>query len=308
MEPLVSIIIPHKNSINVLINSLPVILEQDFDQPFEVIIVDSGSTDGSIRLIKNYLEKDTRLRLLEIEPDSFHHAKTRNLGIRHAKGRYVVFLNGDALPTHTTWLHNLVSPMMQDGNIVATYGRQEPDIKADINNLCRMTFNYGPEPLLKRGDSPLSVKDKYFFSSANCCIDSGRFEETLFDEKIPVNEDVVFSRKVLDLGHSIAYIPDANVTHSHNLSPSEVFCRYFDNGAVYKKIGIIGKRGQSLNADGKKYLKHSLEVLKTKQPSDWLSFFVFSLFAVLGSKMGEYSSFFPKSFRKKISRYAADIG
>jgi glycosyltransferase involved in cell wall biosynthesis len=305
MEPKVSIITLVYNAIATLQHSLPLIFDQDFDDSYEMIIIDSGSTDGSVEFIQKQMKTYPSLRLHQITNDKFHHAKTRNLGAELARGQYIVYLGGDALPTTQTWLANLLKPLLlnSDGKTFVSYCRQLPANNADVSTVCRVGYNYGFKNHIKNRFSELTRKDLYHFSSVCCCINKSDVGIPFFDEENPVNEDVTLSYRLINNGLSIAYVADSSVIHSHNYSGREIFQRYFDNTVTYSKIGIHQGVDKSLNDDGKRFLAFSLTVLKKRSPFDWLRFIWFTAFAVFGAKLGQHYKRLPRWFVRKCSKY-----
>ena len=75
-EPLVSVVIPVKNGIDTLASCLDGIFGQTLRDKLEVIIIDSGSTDGTLDLLKKY-----PVRVYNLPPKEFNHGETRNLGV-----------------------------------------------------------------------------------------------------------------------------------------------------------------------------------------------------------------------------------
>ena len=71
----VSIVIPAKNEGETIGQCLKAIHEQDTRYGYEVIVIDSGSTDNTLDTVKTY----TSIRLIEIKPQDFGHGKTRNM-------------------------------------------------------------------------------------------------------------------------------------------------------------------------------------------------------------------------------------
>jgi len=305
-KPFITIVSVVKNGATYLRQSLPVILGQDIPFPFEVIYIDSGSTDGSVELLKDHARKVNHLCYHQIRPEEFHHAKTRNWGMKQGKGDLVVFLGGDAVPVDSGWLRKLTAPVIEQASdrVVAAYGKQIPRKDADINNYCRMTFNYGDHFLIKGKDTNhLSRKEMYFFSSVNCCINRKNFPDFQFAEHLPVNEDVTLSYKIIENGFRIAYCPDAAVVHSHNFGYVEILKRYFDNAVTYERIGIFNGCEASIQGDGKKFLRHSLEILSQRERQDWIKFVFFLLYAGAGVKLGQNCKYLPKFIARKLSQY-----
>jgi len=88
--PKVSIIIPTYNRLPMLREAIHSVLKQDFED-FELIVVDDGSTDGTIEEIRRF---GGRVRLLQ-HSENRGVSAARNKGILHAKGKYVAFLDSD---------------------------------------------------------------------------------------------------------------------------------------------------------------------------------------------------------------------
>jgi len=94
MQPKISIIIPVKNGISTIEACLSEIFKQTLISDTEVIIIDSGSTDSTLEIVKKY-----PIILHQIPPEEFGHGKTRNLGVSIAKGEFVVMTVQDARPS-----------------------------------------------------------------------------------------------------------------------------------------------------------------------------------------------------------------
>lgn len=95
MYGLVSIIMPSYNSEKYLPQTIESVLAQSYKN-FELLIVDDCSTDNSVSVIKEYQEKDSRIRLFHNEQNQGC-AYSRNLALREAKGDWIAFLDSDDL-------------------------------------------------------------------------------------------------------------------------------------------------------------------------------------------------------------------
>lgn len=89
---MVSIIIPVYQCKKIVSNIIEDILMQTY-KDYEVLLVDDGSTDGSVRVCQKYEKKDSRIRVILNEHQGV--SKTRNTGITHAKGEYIAFIDSD---------------------------------------------------------------------------------------------------------------------------------------------------------------------------------------------------------------------
>ena len=90
-RPLVSIIIPAYNVEPYINCALDSVVGQTYNE-WEIIAVDDGSTDGTLRLLKEYSKKDPRIHIYELGINSGP-AVARNFGIREAKGKYIALLD-----------------------------------------------------------------------------------------------------------------------------------------------------------------------------------------------------------------------
>lgn len=94
MKPMVSIIMPVYNAQRYLRETVESVMAQTF-QEFEVLAVNDGSTDESLKILQEYAEQDERIRIIDKENSGV--SDTRNVGIAQAKGEYLAFLDADDL-------------------------------------------------------------------------------------------------------------------------------------------------------------------------------------------------------------------
>ncbi len=294
-----------KNELRHLRRSLPVLLEQDTELPFDLTVIDSGSTDGSLDYLQGLTEADGRVRVVQIPPSEFHHARTRNLGAEITSGRLLVYLGGDAIPLGSSWLRTLAAPILAPRtDVVATYGRQVPRAGAGISNQCRMAYNYGPRPVEKRATARLSAKERYFFSSVACCIDRSRVASPPFDERFPVNEDITLSHRIIAAGSAIAYVPEAVVEHSHEYSSWQVLRRYFDHQVVYEGLGIFGAaQPDDSMRDLRAFLRASIVQLRGHGPLDYARVGAFLCASAIGLPLGRHRRVLPRALRRRLRVY-----
>ncbi|WP_243033095.1 glycosyltransferase family 2 protein [Vibrio cincinnatiensis] len=92
---MVSIITPSYNCDNYIFETISSVLSQTYAE-WEMIIVDDCSTDNSVSVIKSHMEKDSRVKLIQLTENSGA-AVARNTAIEAAQGRYIAFLDSDDL-------------------------------------------------------------------------------------------------------------------------------------------------------------------------------------------------------------------
>jgi glycosyltransferase involved in cell wall biosynthesis len=300
-----SIIMLAKNEAHHLRGSLPLLLAQETNCPYELIVIDSGSKDGTRELVAEWARRQENVRLVVIDPADFHHARTRNFGASLARGRYLVFLGGDAVPRDTQWLSELAAPVMagREERLAASYSRQIPRPEADVNNVCRMGYNYGADSRVQRDGGSLTAKQRYFFSSVSCCISRDLVELPLFDESFPVNEDWTLARRLIGQGLQIAYCADSVVIHSHNYGYLDMLRRSFDNGVVAAKLRLLAPGDRSARVEAGNYLRYGWMALAERGSLARLQFLLFFTISGVGVKLGLWHRILPKYFCRLLSKY-----
>jgi rhamnosyltransferase len=200
---------------------------------FEVVVVDSGSTDRTIEIAKQY-----PVRLENIRLEQFHHARTRNLAAELALGQYLVYLAADAFPASDEWLNALLGNFA-DAGVGAVYGRHLPKAGSTLEREDTLNAVYGKERLVKDPTRGQQMGYRYFhFSTVNSAIRKNVWEKTRFPEDLKCFEDLGIAKRILDSGTKIVYEPRAAVLHSHNHTDTGLFKRYFDAGVIWKQLGI----------------------------------------------------------------------
>ncbi len=232
----VSVVIPVLNAARHLPALLSALRAQRPAAPREVILVDSGSTDGTPGLAAAHPEA----RVVPIA--DFSHGRARNLGAREAKGAIVALLTQDALPSDPSWLARLLEPFA-DASVAAAYSRQVPREDATPMERFFLLTRFPPgEPVRRerRGDAPPGLED-VFFSNVAAAVRRDVLLAHPFDEALIMSEDQQFARDVLQAGYATVYQPASVVVHSHRYGLGTVFRRYFDS--VYSLTEIFPGTG-----------------------------------------------------------------
>lgn len=228
----VSIIIPTKNAGDSFDKVLEAIYSQKTSYNYEVICVDSGSSDNTISIIQSY-----PCKLIKISPSEFGHGKTRNLGASYGSGRYIVFITQDALPADNNWLQEFVDIMDSDEQIAGAFGKHIP--YPDCNEVDKIDLKYHFENF--GSDNRVFYLDDYkrynedlgyqqflcFFSDNNSCIRRSVWEKFPYDD-VNFSEDQLWAKRIIEMGYKKAYCAKAIVYHSHNYELNSYFARYYD--------------------------------------------------------------------------------
>lgn len=219
------------------------VLGQDFDGRFEVLVVDSGSTDATLSIVAGY----PSVRLHQIPNAEFGHGRTRNLAAVMAKGEFIAYLTHDAIPVSPSWLHEITAPFDIDERIVAVMGKQIPRatcfplMKYEINGVFAQ---FGPD-----FGTSVFYKDNFvrdagtlaaitFYSDVNSAARRAFIVDTIPYRDVRYAEDQMFGQDLIDAGYRKAYAPRAAVEHSNDLTYSEFGSRIFDETVGLRQIGV----------------------------------------------------------------------
>jgi len=212
-DPLVSIIMRSFNEGWALRQTLPALRWQSY-RNFELVVIDSGSTDGSQNLIHS-VSPD---HFIQLRPEEYNPSRVMNRGMELARADYCVFLNADATPVDQNWLRPLVTAL-QNPEHAAVYGRQIP--RPD----CRAVFAHDYERCF--GDRRESTQWDHFFSMVSSGLRRDVWSQRGFLEKMQYSEDDEYTRWCRAHGYKIVYCPDSTVIHSHNYTPAQAYRRSY---------------------------------------------------------------------------------
>ncbi len=187
-------------------------------QDFELICVDSGSTDGSWEL----LQSTKSAKIYQIDPQDYIPGKVLNQAISHAQGEYIVFNNADCVPQNAQWLENLIHPLENDHQLIAVFANQIPrsDAFPPVKRDYQRAF----------GDGKIAATWRHFFSLASSAIRTEIIRKYPFDERIQYSEDIEWSWRMKQKGYRIGYVPDSMVEHSHNYTLKQLKTRFTGEG------------------------------------------------------------------------------
>jgi rhamnosyltransferase len=221
-DPLVSIIMRSYNEGWALRQTLPALSAQSYAN-WELIVIDSGSTDDSVSLIR----QARPTHLIQIEPKEYNPSRVMNRGMELAKSPYAIFLNADATPQSAEWLRPLVRALFNP-RTAAVFGRQIP--RPD----CRAVYACDYERCF--GASRESTRWEHFFSMASSGLRKDIWARRGFLEKMQYSEDDEYTRWCRQQGYDVVYCPESVVMHSHNYSPVQAYRRSFGEGRALAMI------------------------------------------------------------------------
>ncbi|HUT55061.1 MAG TPA: glycosyltransferase family 2 protein [bacterium] len=215
--PIASVVIPSLNGGSRFRTCLDAVAAQELPGGFEIIVIDSGSDDGSAELAGQYG------RVIRIARAEFNHGLTRNRAIGSAAGRAVALLTQDAVPVGKEWLRPLVEAALEPG-VAGAYSRQVPRpdcppfIKARLTRWMAGRTEREVKRLLDEAElMALPVLERIrrlSFDNVSSCLRKEAWEKRPFLER-RFGEDAAWAREVLLAGYALVYEPASVVEHSH---------------------------------------------------------------------------------------------
>jgi glycosyltransferase involved in cell wall biosynthesis/SAM-dependent methyltransferase len=183
----------------------------------EVLVVDSGSSDGSPDIARA-----AGAEVLEIPKAEFGHGRTRNLAAERARGELICFLTQDATPL-PGWLDAYAEAFALGPDVGAAFGphRPRPDTSVMIaRELTDFFAAFSPNGTPAEPGRP-------WLSNVNACYRRECWSQIRFDD-VPYAEDQAFALALEARGWRCVYHPGAAVLHAHDYSPVGFMRRYFD--------------------------------------------------------------------------------
>ncbi len=197
-------------------------IEEQTIKDIEIVIVDSGSTDGTLEIVKKF-----DVNIVNIDAREFTFGRSLNRGIQKARGKYIVIISAHCYPVYPDWLEQLLKPF-EDQRIAVSYGKQRG---ADTNHYSEHQFfrTYFPDISQPNQGQP-------YTHNANAAIRRSLWEEHPYNELITGLEDLAWSSWAKDQGYSIAYQAEAEIIHIHKETFKQVQNRYRREAIAMKQI------------------------------------------------------------------------
>lgn len=225
----ISIIVPVYNAEKYLINTVDSILTQTYKE-FELILVDDGSKDSSLKLCNTILKKDERVIVLHQENQGASAA--RNAGIKIAKGKYICFIDSDDY-IEKDMLECLITNAENYNVDISCCGLVQVALDGEIkNHYCHGEKKYFTD--MKELMENFFINPAYkeiLYGPYNKIIRREILQEVKFNEKYRVAEDLLFNFECLEKAKSF-YLENRElyhyIKHENSITTSKFSEKDFD--------------------------------------------------------------------------------
>lgn len=221
-KPRVAVIMRSKNEMPYVRPALEMLCKQTF-RDFELFVVDSGSTDGSIEVFREYIDEE---HLIQIAPEDYVPGLVLNRAIEATDHEIIMLLNADAVPMTEDCLEKLLAPII-NGEEDATLSVQVA--RNDAHFIVKYDYQRGYDPKNIKGDNA------DFFSAVACAFKRVLWEKHQFRTH-GYSEDVAWSNVCRADGFRFKLVQDSLVEHSHNYSLKGLYRKRFRHGLTFSEI------------------------------------------------------------------------
>jgi glycosyltransferase involved in cell wall biosynthesis len=194
---LVRVVIRAKNEAASIGTTLERLAEQTIADQAEIVVVDSGSSDGTLDIVGR-----SDVRLIEIPPESFTYGGSLNTGCRDADTPFLVALSAHAPPVGETWLERLLAPF-EDERVCAVCGYEKAPDGSPLT-----------APLIQ--DQALAQAHPFWgYSNSAGAFRTELWRQRSFREDMPGTEDKEWAWHWLKQGYVVVVDPALVTEHSH---------------------------------------------------------------------------------------------
>ncbi|MBA5778048.1 glycosyltransferase [Stappia sp. F7233] len=219
--PKVSVIIRSLNE-ELHIGKLLIGLEQQDFRDFEVILVDSGSSDRTVEIARKF-----NVKIVEIAKSEFSFGRSLNLGCAAARGEILLAASAHVYPTRRNWISRIIEPF-SDPQVVLSYGRQVGNdaTKFSEHQIFKAWF----------GEESTNRQRSHFCNNANCAVRRSAWLRLRYDETLTGLEDLAWAKEMQKTGGRLAYVADAEIVHVHDETYAGIRNRYRREAIAMKHI------------------------------------------------------------------------
>ncbi len=218
-----SVIVRTLNESRYLDQLLQAIARQDAPEiSCEVVLVDSGSTDGTLEIAERH-----GCRIVHIAREEFSFGRSLNRGCGAATGDVLVITSGHCVPVANDWLQRLCTPLLE-GVAQVSYGKQLGGEESHFSE-CRVFAKYFP-------DQSRVPQDGFYCNNANAAILKSTWERYRYNEALTGLEDMELAQRLVRDGGRVAYVAEAPVWHHHQETWAQVRRRFEREAIALQQI------------------------------------------------------------------------
>lgn len=258
-NPLVSIVIPTKDSPDYITRCINSIIENTSYANFEVVIVDTGTTDPKVlEFYESKRVKSNKIKVVQWEGQPFNFSSACNFGAKNSQGQYLLFLNNDTEILSSDWIESMLEHAQRDEIGMVGCKLLFPNKNIQHAGVVLRESDIAVHPFYNVHAKQDIFTNIYMSNIRNCLavtaacsmVAREKFEKVGgFEEKLRVTyNDVDLCLKLHDAGFRNLYTPYAEVYHYESVSVGKISTSDRDGSE-------LGKASDYMRREWGKYLK-----------------------------------------------------
>lgn len=256
----------------------------------EILIIDSESQDHTSKIIHEKKSYYKNIKYIRIKKSDFNYAETRNLATSLAKGKYIYFISGDALPSNEDFLERTLYDFNINNTIVCVFGKMIPkkDCSAyfSLEQICffEKLDKYTDKSGIFIASRDLALNTNslayYFISNVFACYRGEFLLKNPFEKTNIGSEDILMGKKIIRNRYAKLYDCHLTVIHSHNYSIRKYYWMQKRDLIIrYKKTGMRFSSNAGSKLRKIVYMKIKL-LAKISLFTQWIFYYVIKLIAL----------------------------
>ena len=220
----ISVIVPTHNRCNILLKCLDSLLDQSIPRfDYEILVINDGSNDKTRENLIKFLSLNND-NIFYFEQENKGPASARNVGIKHAHGRFLIFIGDDIIASRDLLKEHL--KVLELNKNTAVLGFTVWDKSIEVTQFMSFLINKGIQFDYKRLKHGQHCSYKLFYTS-NISLEKHWFNEDLFDENFPYPswEDMELGYRLYQKGLKIIFNQKALAFHHHEIKEEEFYKR-----------------------------------------------------------------------------------
>jgi hypothetical protein len=271
--PLISVALLIRNGMPKLAQLLAALRSQELGGEFEIVAVDSGSTDGSCEALA-----DAGARVTQIDPGTFRFGPTRQLAFSLTRGQVIVTMSQDTVPAAPNWLRSMTEPILNDEYDIVQAVETAPQ------SVGKKLYLHQLGNVYKHWPSPYNR-----ISCAGMAISRKAWDQTGFGD-VSMSEDKYLGAQAMKLGLRMGFSNGPPLAHGHEYTPLSLAKRAFNEGMGARTTSgyySFGDMLRDLTRTGLyRYALAAILKHRTMKPSEAFCFPLRPVFLQIGFRFG----------------------
>lgn len=198
-------------------------LENQTFQNFEVVLIDSGSNDGTLEFLKDY-KFNFKFKFLRINPKEFSFGRALNKAAENSEYKDILIsLSAHCFPSDIYTFERILMNF-EDNEVGLVYGKQVGYDFTPLSEAVHLNSWFG--------DEKIKTKESIFSNNGFSAFRYEFWKENNFDENVSGCEDIIFTKRIVDENFYVVYEPNSIVSHFHKENYKTIYNRFYREAII----------------------------------------------------------------------------